>query len=78
MVLEADDAVEITRTTMGATNPKDANPGTVRGDLAISIGPNLIHGSDSPESAAKEIALFFSDAEILDYRRSIDNWIIES
>lgn len=78
MVVEGENAVELIRTTMGATNPRDAAPGTIRGDLAVSIGPNLVHGSDSEESAAKEIDLFFSAEEIVDYTRSIDDWITES
>jgi nucleoside-diphosphate kinase len=60
MVVEGpDDTVRVVRTLMGATNPVDAAPGTVRGDLALAMGENLIHGSDSPESAAREIEIFF-------------------
>jgi nucleoside-diphosphate kinase len=60
MVVEGpDDAYQVVRNLMGATNPVDAAPGTIRGDLAIEMGENLIHGSDSSESAAREIALFF-------------------
>jgi nucleoside-diphosphate kinase len=59
LVLEGEGAIAIVRTTMGATNPADAGPGTVRGDLALSMPDNLVHGSDSPESAAREIALWF-------------------
>ena len=59
-VVEGEDAVRIVRATMGATNPAQADAGTVRGDLALSIGQNVVHGSDSPESAAREIYLFFS------------------
>jgi nucleoside-diphosphate kinase len=59
LVLEGGGAIAIVRTTMGATNPADAGPGTVRGDLALSMPDNLVHGSDSPESAAREIALWF-------------------
>ena len=77
-VLEGDDAISLVRATMGATDPRDAGPGTVRGDLAISIGRNLIHGSDSEEAAAKEIALFFSAGEVADYPRDTDRWITES
>jgi nucleoside-diphosphate kinase len=78
MVVEGENAVEFVRALMGATNPLKAAPGTIRGDLAISIGPNLIHGSDSEEAARKEIALFFSEDEIFDYARDIDRWITES
>jgi nucleoside-diphosphate kinase len=77
MVWEADDAVEIVRGTMGQTNPKNAAPGTIRGDLGVNIGRNLVHGSDSPESAQREVALFFEEGEILDYNRNNDPWITE-
>ena len=59
LVLEGEGAIATVRTTMGATNPADAGPGTVRGDLALSMPDNLVHGSDSPESAAREISLWF-------------------
>jgi nucleoside-diphosphate kinase len=59
LVLEGERAIATVRTTMGATDPADAGPGTVRGDLALSMPDNLVHGSDSPESAAREIALWF-------------------
>jgi len=59
LVLEGEGAISTVRTTMGATNPADAGPGTIRGDLALSMPDNLVHGSDSPESAAREIALWF-------------------
>ena len=62
MVVEGpDDTWQVVRTTMGATNPRDAAPGTIRGDLATETTENLVHGSDGPESAAREIALFFPD-----------------
>ncbi len=77
-VLEGPNAVEITRSTIGTTDPKNAAPGTIRGDLAVDIGRNLIHGSDSLPSAQKEIALFFEPREITDYTRNVDPWIIES
>jgi nucleoside-diphosphate kinase len=59
MVVEGPEAHSVVRTLMGTTNPRDAAPGTIRGDLAIELTENLVHGSDSPESAAREIALFF-------------------
>jgi nucleoside-diphosphate kinase len=59
MVVEGPDAQPVVRNLMGVTNPRDAAPGTIRGDLAIELTENLVHGSDSPESAAREIALFF-------------------
>ena len=65
LVLEGEGAIGVVRTTMGATNPVDAMPGTIRGDLATSMPNNLVHGSDSPESADREIALWFSDGELV-------------
>ena len=62
LVLDGEGAIATVRATMGATNPADAGPGTIRGDLALSMPDNLVHGSDSPESAAREIALWFSQA----------------
>ena len=59
LVLEGEGAIATVRTTMGATNPADAGPGTIRGDLSLSMPDNLVHGSDSPESAAREIKLWF-------------------
>jgi nucleoside-diphosphate kinase len=59
LVLEGEGAIATVRTTMGATNPAVAGPGTIRGDLALSMPDNLVHGSDSPESAAREISLWF-------------------
>ena len=61
LVVEGEDAIGTVRTTMGATNPADAAPGTIRGDLSLSMPDNLVHGSDSPESAEREIALWFPD-----------------
>ena len=77
MVLQGPNAVELVRNTMGVTKPMEATPGTIRGDLGLDIGRNLIHGSDSPENATGEIALFFESDEICRYDRTIDPWIIE-
>ena len=77
MAWEANNAAEIVRSVMGVTNPANAAPGTIRGDLGVDIGRNLIHGSDSPESAERELALFFQPEEILSYARSNDPWIVE-
>ncbi len=77
MAWESSNAVEIVRNTMGPTNPVNAAPGTIRGDLGVDIGRNLIHGSDSPESAGRELSLFFEPGEILTYARSSDQWIVE-
>jgi nucleoside-diphosphate kinase len=62
LVLEGEGAIAAVRSTMGATNPADSTPGSIRGDLALSMPDNLVHGSDSPESAAREIGLWFPDA----------------
>lgn len=77
MVWEAENAVEIVRNTMGATDPGNSAPGTIRGDLGVNIGRNLVHGSDSAESAGREINLFFKPEEILAYTRGNDPWITE-
>ena len=77
MVWEGDHAVEVVRKAMGETDPVSSAPGTIRGDLGLNIGRNLVHGSDSTESAQREISLFFSPQEILDYTRSTDPWITE-
>ena len=77
MAWEADNAVEAVRNTMGQTDPTASSPGTIRGDLALDIGRNLVHGSDSPESAQRELALFFKAGELLDYTRANDTWIKE-
>jgi nucleoside-diphosphate kinase len=76
-VVEGKDAINIVRKTMGATNPAQAEPGTIRADLGLEIGRNLIHGSDGPETAAYEIPLYFAKDEILNYERAIDAWIHE-
>jgi nucleoside-diphosphate kinase len=65
LVLEGESAVKVVRTTMGATNPVDSAPGTIRGDLALAMPDNLVHGSDSLASAEREIALWFSDGELV-------------
>jgi len=77
-VFEGPNAVEVVRKTMGATDPVKAAPGTIRGDLALDIGRNAVHGSDSRENAEKEINLFFSPKEIVSYKRNVEPWIIES
>jgi nucleoside-diphosphate kinase len=65
LVLEGEGAIKVVRTTMGATNPVDASPGTIRGDLALAMPDNLVHGSDAPESAEREIELWFTAAELV-------------
>ncbi|HJJ28234.1 MAG TPA: nucleoside-diphosphate kinase [Methanocorpusculum sp.] len=68
-VLEGDNVIATVRKMNGATNPAEAMPGTVRGDFAMSVGKNVIHASDAPESAAREIALHFADAELVSYTK---------
>ena len=65
LVLEGEGAIAVVRSTMGSTNPADSAPGTIRGDLALSMPDNLVHGSDSPESAAREVSLWFGDDELV-------------
>jgi nucleoside-diphosphate kinase len=76
LVLEGPKAVESVRAIMGVTNPLEAQPGTIRGDLGLDIEHNIIHGSDSPESADYEIGLFFRAEEVLEYSRDMDKWVI--
>ncbi len=78
IVFEGKRAVEVIRKTMGATDPAKAEAGTIRGDFGLDIGRNLIHGSDSVETAQEEIKLFFSEAEIFNYHQEMDSWVIES
>ena len=75
IIFQGKNAVEIIRQMMGETDPAKAHSGTIRGDLAIDIGHNLVHGSDSLENASQEIALFFSAEEILSYDRALDTWL---
>jgi len=78
MVWEGPSVIAVARTMMGATRPNEAAPGTIRGDYAQETGRNIVHGSDGEESAAREIGLFFSAEELLDWPRSVDPWIYES
>ncbi|MFO8034218.1 MAG: nucleoside-diphosphate kinase [Candidatus Bipolaricaulota bacterium] len=75
MVVEGDEAINIVRRLMGKTNPKQAEPGTIRGDFGLAVTCNLVHGSDSPESARREIPLFFTREEILDYCMADAEWL---
>ncbi|HUU06942.1 MAG TPA: nucleoside-diphosphate kinase [Thermoplasmata archaeon] len=77
MVLDGENIVAVVRTMMGKTNPQDASPGTIRGDLAQVTGRNVIHGSDSSESAKREISLFFNDYELHDYEMPEADWLFE-
>jgi nucleoside-diphosphate kinase len=75
-VLEGPKVIEIARAMIGKTRPNEAVGGTIRGDLAVEGLRNLIHGSDAPETAAEEIALYFQNGEVLNYGRSIDHWVV--
>jgi len=77
MVLEGKDAVKTVRTLVGATNPLESAPGTIRGDFGLEVGRNIIHASDSPNSAEREINLFFNGDEIFDYSKIDESWLYE-
>lgn len=75
MVWEGNNVISTSRNMIGATNPAEATPGSIRGDYAVTVGKNIIHGSDAPESAVREIALFFAENELLDYTKQDIEWI---
>ncbi|MBD2385598.1 nucleoside-diphosphate kinase [Cylindrospermum sp. FACHB-282] len=77
MVWEGDGVIASARKIIGATNPLTAEPGTIRGDLGINIGRNLIHGSDAPETAQKEVALWFKDEELVSWQPQLTPWLHE-
>jgi nucleoside-diphosphate kinase len=74
--LEGPNAIAIVRAMNGATRPHEAEPGSIRGDFAVETAQNLVHASDSPETAAQELALWFKPGELLDYSREIDRWVL--
>ncbi len=74
-VVEGDDAIQVVRRVIGPTNPKEAPPGTIRGDFGISITQNIIHASDSRESAEREIKIFFEEKELCAYSRADEAWL---
>jgi nucleoside-diphosphate kinase len=76
-VFEGTGAVEAVRSSVGATNPRTAGPGTIRGDYGLEIGRNLIHASDGLESAERETNLFFQPSELISYERAVDAWVFE-
>jgi nucleoside-diphosphate kinase len=78
MVLEGENAVAGVRAMMGKTNPQDAAPGTIRGDFSQVTGRNIVHGSDSSESAKREIKLFFNDYELQKYEKADEAWLFET
>lgn len=75
MVWEGENVISTSRLLVGATNPSEATPGTIRGDFAVTVGKNIIHGSDSSESAVREIGLFFKEEELVSYEKDSNNWI---
>ncbi|MCW4642988.1 nucleoside-diphosphate kinase [Bacillus safensis] len=75
MVWQGEQVVDVTRQIIGKTNPKEALPGTIRGDYGLTVGKNIIHGSDSPESAEREINLFFKQEELTSWDQTISSWI---
>ncbi|MBX7076727.1 MAG: nucleoside-diphosphate kinase [Methanobacteriaceae archaeon] len=78
MVIEGEDAISLIRKMVGATNPQEADLGTIRGDYAVETGRNIIHASDAPESAEREIGLFFNENELVDYNMVDNTWIYEN
>ena len=78
MAIEGNNIISVVRQTVGATDPAKAGAGTIRGDFGLDTGRNLIHASDSPENASRELSLFFNNKELLSYRRDTDKWITES
>jgi len=78
VVLQGENAIDLVRQTMGVTDPINAALGTIRGDLGMNIGKNLVHGSDSPESASREVALFFERSELIDWSWGLQSWITGS
>ena len=78
MAWQGKGAIDQVRKAMGSTNPADAAPGTIRGDWALDIERNLVHGSDGPESAEREVSIIFNEDELIDYSKDVDNWLIGS
>lgn len=77
IALEGKNAIAAARTTIGVTRPHEAAAGTIRGDFGMDVGRNLVHGSDSPESGQREVANFFTDAELISWTRAAEGWIFE-
>ena len=76
MAVEGPNAIKVCRDINGATRPNEAAPGTIRGDFALETSQNIVHASDSPESAERELALWFSAGELLEYPRDVDRWVL--
>ena len=77
LALEGPEAIAVVRKLMGSTRPAEAAPGTIRGDLALEVGRNLIHGSANADAAKREVALFFSGKELLNWERAVEKWVRE-
>lgn len=77
MVWEGKGVIASARKIIGATNPLNSEPGTIRGDFGIDIGRNIIHGSDAPETAQQEVSLWFTDAELVSWQPSVSSWLYE-
>lgn len=77
MVWEGNQAIDAARATMGSTKPVESAPGTIRGDYGMEIGRNLVHGSDEPANAKKEVSLFFDEEELVEWQRDTERWIRE-
>ncbi len=77
MAADGPGAIGVVRNTVGSTRPAEATPGSIRADFGLMVGRNLVHASDSPESAARELALWFAAGDFADYARAIDTWILE-
>jgi nucleoside-diphosphate kinase len=76
LALEGPNAIMVARAINGATRPHEAAPGTIRGDFALETAQNIVHASDGPEAAAAELELWFADAELFDYERDVDRWVL--
>lgn len=77
MIIEGNNVIEVTRTLVGDTNPQEASPSTIRGTFGMDVSRNIVHASDSPASAEREIALFFDPEEIMSYRKADEQWMYE-
>ena len=77
MVWEGTNGIAVVRSMMGATRPDESAPGTIRGDFGLDVGRNIVHGSAKPDDTVREVSLFFTDSELVDWKRSIDPWVFE-
>ena len=77
MALDGPGAIAVVRNTVGSTRPAEATPGSIRADFGLMVGRNLVHASDGPEAAERELSLWFDAGDIVDYQRAVDAWILE-